>query len=78
MNGFKEFLAHCLHHGSEGRNLCKIVREGLDLNNKTMVMSMGVREFSCKIANEAWDFLEALSDKAYKWGTITKSPSFGF
>jgi len=70
MNEFKELLAHCLLHGLERRNLCKIV---YDLNNKTMVGTMHVREFLCKITNEAWDFLEALSDKTYKWGQLRRA-----
>ena len=45
------------------------------MSTRTMVESMCGKEFLCKNANKAWDFLEDLSDKAYEWETIREAPS---
>jgi len=37
-----------------------------------MIESMCGGEFLCKNVNEAWDFLENLSDKTYEWEPIRK------
>ena len=40
-----------------------------------MIESMCGGEFLCKNVNEAWDFLENLSDKTYEWETIREAHS---
>ena len=44
--------------------MCQIAYEGLDVSTRTIVEPMCGGESLCKNANEAWDFLEGLSDEA--------------
>ena len=47
----------------------------MDVSPSAMVESMRGGEFLCKNANEVWDFLDDLNDKAYEWETITEVPN---
>ena len=43
------------------------------MSSRTISESMFRGEFLCKNVNEAWDFLENLSDKTYEWETIREA-----
>ena len=60
---FKDLLIQCPHHGLEKWRLCQIIYEGLDYSVKTSLESMCHGDFTRKNADEAWEFLESLSEK---------------
>ena len=64
---FKSLLTQCPHHAIEKWRLCQIVYEGVDFNTKTMLESMCQGEFMQKNEDDAWTFLEDLSEKTTQW-----------
>ena len=67
---FKDLLLHCPHHGVEIWRITKNYYEGLNYPTRAMVESMCGGEFTRKTAEEAWAFLEDVTEKSMQWETL--------
>ena len=71
---FKDLLIQCPHHGFEKIGLVQILYEGMDCPTKTMVESCCNGAFTQKTANQAWTYLEEVTENTLQWAPIKEEP----
>ena len=71
---FKDLLLQCPHHGFEKIRLGQILYEGMHYPTKTMVESFFNGAFTQKTANQAWTYLEEVTENTLQWAPIKEEP----
>ena len=71
---FKDLLIQCPYHGFEKIRLVQIVYEGMDYPTKQMVKSFCSGNFTQKIADDAWTFLEETAENTLQWAPVKREP----
>ena len=72
---FKDLLTQCPHHAIEKWRLCQIIYEGVDYQFKTLLESMSHREFMMMTKDNAWKFVEDMTEKTMQWEGFTERSS---
>lgn len=64
---FKDLLLRCPHHGFETWHLIQYLYKGLTQSNHNMIESMNGGGFLSFIGNDAYKFLDKLSESSQQW-----------
>ena len=71
---FKDILAQYPHHAIEKWHLCQIVYESVDYSSKTLFEFMSHGDFTRKIDDDAWIFLEEMAEKTMQCEWFNEKP----
>ena len=64
-------MLECSHHGFEKICLIKILYDGLEYPNKTMIEFLYNGAFTSKIANDVWKFFKEVAENTLEWELVS-------